>query len=238
MNTLLFFKGFLIGFSVAVPIGPIGILCIRQTLGYGFWGGMTTGLGATVADGVYTAITCAAAAYVTQWIETYQDWFNFLGGTFLIYLAFTIYKAREQEMSLKREPRDLWSSFSYTFILTFLSPMTTFLFLSMFMSYNVLTESLGLDNIAYLSLGVAIGSFSWWTLLSTGISKLYKTRQQLSLRSFFHTKPGKSLRPVMGKIWPTLKTHHTISIFQLVNKLSALAITVYGGVTLLRIFGL
>jgi len=238
MNTLLFFKGALIGFSVAVPLGPIGILCIRQTLGYGFWGGMTTGLGATVADGLYTALTCTAAAYVMQWIETYQNWFNFLGGSFLVYLAASIYRKKEQQMTLKRETRDLLSSFFYTLALTFLSPMTTFLFLSMFMSYNVLTNALGVDNIAYLSLGVAMGSCAWWVILSTSISRLYKVRQTISLKTFFQTKPGHFARPLMGIIWPTLKTHHMISIFQFVNRLSAIAIAIYGGVTLLRIVGI
>lgn len=28
----LFIKGFIIGFSIAAPVGPIGILCIQRTL--------------------------------------------------------------------------------------------------------------------------------------------------------------------------------------------------------------
>jgi len=31
MDFLFFFKGVLVGFAMAIPIGPIGIICIRKT---------------------------------------------------------------------------------------------------------------------------------------------------------------------------------------------------------------
>ena len=35
MDTSLLLKGLLIGFSIAAPVGPIGVLCIRRTLAQG-----------------------------------------------------------------------------------------------------------------------------------------------------------------------------------------------------------
>jgi len=51
-----FFKGLLIGFSIAAPVGPIGLLCIQRTIAYGRKSGLVTGLGAATADGLYGAV--------------------------------------------------------------------------------------------------------------------------------------------------------------------------------------
>src|SRR6185436_6286836 len=50
MDDLLFFRGLLIGFSIAAPVGPIGVLCIRRTLSDGRLSGLVSGLGAATAD--------------------------------------------------------------------------------------------------------------------------------------------------------------------------------------------
>lgn len=52
----LFFKGLIIGFAIAAPVGPIGVLCIQRSLHDGFKIGLMTGLGAAFADGIYGMI--------------------------------------------------------------------------------------------------------------------------------------------------------------------------------------
>jgi threonine/homoserine/homoserine lactone efflux protein len=42
-----------LGFSVAAPVGPIGVLCIRRTLADGRTVGLACGLGAATADAFY-----------------------------------------------------------------------------------------------------------------------------------------------------------------------------------------
>jgi threonine/homoserine/homoserine lactone efflux protein len=39
-------KGMGVGFAVAAPVGPVGVLCIRRTLTCGRAVGLATGLGA------------------------------------------------------------------------------------------------------------------------------------------------------------------------------------------------
>jgi len=46
-------KGIVIGFSIAAPVGPIGVLCIRRSLAEGRLVGLATGLGAATADAIY-----------------------------------------------------------------------------------------------------------------------------------------------------------------------------------------
>jgi threonine/homoserine/homoserine lactone efflux protein len=46
----LLLKGLIIGFAIAAPVGPIGILCIQRSLREGFKVGVLTGMGAATAD--------------------------------------------------------------------------------------------------------------------------------------------------------------------------------------------
>jgi len=61
----LFLKGLIIGFAIAAPVGPIGILCIHRSLHDGFKIGLMTGLGAALADGVYGLIAGFGLAIMT-----------------------------------------------------------------------------------------------------------------------------------------------------------------------------
>lgn len=53
-------QGALIGFSIAMPVGPIGLLCIRNSLSWGARYGFTTGMGAAAADTLYGALASLA----------------------------------------------------------------------------------------------------------------------------------------------------------------------------------
>ena len=45
-------QSIVLGFSIAAPVGPIGVLCIRRSLQKGFRSGLASGLGAASADEV------------------------------------------------------------------------------------------------------------------------------------------------------------------------------------------
>ena len=53
MITQLLLKGLTIGFSIAAPVGPIGLLCIRRAIADGVRAGFICGLGAASADAIY-----------------------------------------------------------------------------------------------------------------------------------------------------------------------------------------
>ncbi|MCE1252901.1 MAG: LysE family translocator, partial [Anaerolineae bacterium] len=61
-------KGFILGFSIAAPVGPIGLLCIRRTLADGRLNGFLSGMGAASADGLYGAMAAFGLAAVLSWL--------------------------------------------------------------------------------------------------------------------------------------------------------------------------
>src|SRR5438477_13103318 len=80
-------KGLVIGFSIAAPVGPIGVLCIRRTLADGRLAGLMTGLGAACADAVYGAIAAFGLTWLTQALIGQQRWIRGIGGAVLLYLG-------------------------------------------------------------------------------------------------------------------------------------------------------
>ena len=82
----IFLRGLLIGFSIAAPVGPIGVLCIRRTLAEGRLTGFLSGLGAASADMLYGAVAAFGLTAVQDLLVGQQVWLRLIGGVFLAYL--------------------------------------------------------------------------------------------------------------------------------------------------------
>ena len=83
----IFLKGLLLGFSIAAPVGPIGVLCIRRTLADGRLVGFLSGLGAATADMLYGAIAAFGLSALQVLLVSHATWLRIVGGIFLIYLS-------------------------------------------------------------------------------------------------------------------------------------------------------
>ncbi len=83
MDIGLFGRGLLVGSSIAAPVGPIGVLCIRRTLTLGRLAGLLSGLGAATADAVYGAIAAYGLTAISGILVGRSFWFRLVGGIFL-----------------------------------------------------------------------------------------------------------------------------------------------------------
>jgi threonine/homoserine/homoserine lactone efflux protein len=161
-------RGALLGFSIAAPVGPIGVLCIRRTLAYGRLIGLVTGLGAAAADGVYGAIAALGITWVTSALVNQQMWIRALGGAFLLWLGITTFLARPFDRAAAATATGLAAAFASTFVLTLTNPMTILSFVAIFAGLGLGSGASGsLTSSLTLVLGVVLGSSAWWLLLST-----------------------------------------------------------------------
>ncbi len=85
MNISFFLQGLIIGFSIAAPVGPIGILCIRRTLANGKAYGLISGLGAATADAIYGSIAGFGLIFISSILIRQQEWLRLIGGLFLCF---------------------------------------------------------------------------------------------------------------------------------------------------------
>lgn len=233
---LLFFKGFLIGLSIAAPVGPVCILCIRQSSAFGFKGGLITGIAAALANALYTSISICGVTLIHGWIHDHIFWFNLLGGILLIYIAITIYRTDIKALKTPRTRKKMVAGFWYALLLAFMCPMTTFLFLSMFSSFGIFDMDLSGYAPIYLTIGLPLGSFSWWVLVAFTISRLYKRKPAISLARFINEKKHPFTRRIFTTIWPQLKHSPQLDLLEIVNRLSALLLGGYGLYNLTKLF--
>jgi threonine/homoserine/homoserine lactone efflux protein len=91
------FRGLVIGFSIAAPVGPIGVLCIRRTLSDGRSAGFLCGLGAASADAVYGCVAALGLTSVSGFLVDQQLLLRLGGGVFLLYLGLRTFRERPAE---------------------------------------------------------------------------------------------------------------------------------------------
>jgi threonine/homoserine/homoserine lactone efflux protein len=168
----LFLTGIILGFSIAAPVGPIGVLCIRRTLAEGRRFGIAVGLGAATADAVYGSIAAFGLTFVSSFLIDQQDWLRVFGGTFLCFLGVRAFLAKVTHPSALESRGNLWSAYGSTFFLTLTNPMTILSFAAIFAGFNLAGKNSGYAAAAVLVAGIFVGSSLWWMSLSTGISLL------------------------------------------------------------------
>jgi threonine/homoserine/homoserine lactone efflux protein len=178
MDLHFFLKGLIIGFSIAAPVGPIGILCIRRTLAEGRVPGLISGLGAASADALYGCIAGFGLTFISSFLINQQGWFRLVGGVFLLYLGMRTFLARPPGEPSLTERTGLAGAYASTFFLTLTNPMTILAFAAIFAGLGVVSEGKGYFSAGILVLGVFLGSTLWWVILSSGVG-LFRKRVDL-----------------------------------------------------------
>ncbi|MBM4339660.1 MAG: LysE family translocator [Deltaproteobacteria bacterium] len=172
MDIVFLLKGVMIGFAIAAPVGPIGLLCIRRTLADGRTAGLVSGLGAATADTLYGFIAGFGLTFVSDLIISQQVWFRVIGGLFLCYLGLKTFFARPAEQPASAKGNGLMGAYASTFFLTLTNPMTILSFAAIFAGLGITSTRGNYVSAGILVLGVFIGSALWWLLLSEGIAFL------------------------------------------------------------------
>lgn len=172
METSFLIKGIIIGFSIAAPVGPIGVLCIRRTLADGRVSGLVSGLGAAVADAVYGCIAGFGLTFVSGFLIGGQAWLRIVGGVFLCFLGIRTFLSGPAEKAAPAAGRSLAGAFVSTFFLTLTNPMTILSFVGIFAGLGIAGAGGDYGAAGALVLGVFSGSALWWLLLSGGVGAL------------------------------------------------------------------
>ena len=167
----LFLKGLIIGFAIAAPVGPIGILCIHRSLHEGFKIGLMTGLGAALADGTYGLVAGLGLTAISSLLIAEQFWIRVCGGVFLLYLGVKLILTKPREkIGENQVERSAWHACGTTYLLTLTNPATILSFVAVFAGLGLGTVSPGVMQAVWLVLGIVLGSAAWWMLLSGGVA--------------------------------------------------------------------
>jgi len=159
------------GFAIAAPVGPIGLLCIRRTLQQGPAVGLATGLGAAVADAGYGLLVAGGLA-ATGLLLRHATALSLVGACLLLVLGLQSLRAFAAKSHAGAGPSlqvpvgttSLVAAFASTFVLTATNPATIVAFVGLIASVAGSTTT-GAGAPYRLVLGVFAGSLLWWMLL-------------------------------------------------------------------------
>ena len=179
MDLTLLGRGLVLGFTIAAAVGPISLLCIRRTLAEGRKVGLASGLGVATADGTYGAIAAFGLTAVTDVLLDWRRALAVVGGLFLLWLAWRTLRSVPDATSVPGlEPPGrrggLPGAYLSTLALTLTNPMTILSFAALFVGLGVTGgDVLG---ATLLTMGVFIGSASWWVVLVTVVGAFRSRR--------------------------------------------------------------
>ncbi|HEX9396827.1 MAG TPA: LysE family transporter [Burkholderiales bacterium] len=168
---VLFLKGLAFGFVLAATVGPMWVLCLRRTLAFGATAGLASGLGIAVADGLYGAVAAFGLTAVSGFLLGYSFWIGTVGAVFLVYLGIKALLARPENVETETRSQTLPAAFLSTLGLTLANPPTILAFAAIFAGLG-LTSSKDYVGAALVTLGVFLGSLSWWIVLASAAGSL------------------------------------------------------------------
>ncbi len=166
-----FIKGIMIGFSIAAPVGPIGILTIKRSLAHGPGAGFATGLGAATADAVYGCVAGFGLTVISNLLFGFQTGLLLAGGLFLCGLGISTLKQKSFEQA-KDTPlfKGYIPAYLSAFFLTLTNPTTIMAFMAIFAGLGLGATANG--SALSLVIGVFLGSCLWWMMLTFGVGQL------------------------------------------------------------------
>jgi threonine/homoserine/homoserine lactone efflux protein len=173
MLLALFLKGIVVGIVIAVPVGPVGVICVRRTIFEGKLAGFVSGLGAATADASFGVIAGFGLTVVSDWLIDYQNWLRAAGGCYLLYIGGRAFAAEPpSELGSEHDPESLLRDFVSTFVLAVTNPITVLAFLGIFTAIGFGGTQATYGSASILVLGVWSGSLLWWLILSFGVGRV------------------------------------------------------------------
>lgn len=205
MNTAEFLiKGLIVGFLVAVPVGPVAVMCIHRTIAHGRLAGYVCGLGATLADTVFGAVAALGLGFIAAELIANQSWLRIGGGILLVALGLRLAlsrrltrgaEAQEREEEREEERHGQGNgeddgtgalssrqgldahigNFASSFVVMITNPITLLSFAAIFAAIDIAEIGEKTRWAFALVAGIFAGGALWWTILIT-VSSLFRHR--------------------------------------------------------------
>lgn len=172
MEWMFLIKGMILGFSIAAPVGPMGVLCIRRTLANGRLHGFFTGFGTASADAVYGCIAAFGITAISSFLLEHRFFLHLVGGLFLLYLGYNIFRSIPAEKAAEVAGEGLFGAYTSAFFLTLTNPATIMAFAAIFAGLGIGAAAGDYILAGWMVAGVFIGSLVWWLILITSVNML------------------------------------------------------------------
>lgn len=177
--TILFAQALLAGLIVAIPIGPVPLLCAQRTLRGSRRAGAASALGGTLAHGTCAAFAALGIASLEQWLVAHRILLVLLAGIVLTGIGVmqwrAVRRAAPQEADGEASP-SLWRDAASVFSLTAGNPGTLISFGATFAMLGLFVDRSAVAQLAVVTVGALCGASLWWAGL---VIVAHKLRERL-----------------------------------------------------------
>ena len=173
-----------LGLCVAIPFGPIGLMCVQRTLAFGIWIGVASGMGAATAHGAFSCLAVVSGTALTQMTLALHTPLRIAGGIVLILMGLrTILVstgAAQGGTCADATCGDLLSAYTSTLLIAATNPMTILPYLGVTSALET-GKPLIMDRALVMSIGVMLGSASWYLFLALSTNTVFRSLQKAAL---------------------------------------------------------
>ncbi|MFA5625477.1 MAG: LysE family transporter [Bradymonadales bacterium] len=155
-----FFKALLVGLTVAIPVGPAGLLCLERASSHGWRPGLSSVIGMNLADVLSALLVVLGVGFLSDFLTAHRSAFALLSGVVLLVVGGFFFWTRHRAPTTPAS-KDLAYHGLSTFLLA-ISPVTMLMMVMLFSTLGI--EGFG-QSLPVILLGVATGSVLWGVCL-------------------------------------------------------------------------
>jgi threonine/homoserine/homoserine lactone efflux protein len=176
----LFIQGIIIGLTLAVPVGPISLLCIQRTIADGRLHGIISGLGVATADSFYASITVLGLTVISTQIIAQQYFFRFFAGIILILIGIRVFMSVPAGISANSGHETYLKDYLSMVAIAVANPLTLVFFLVILPGFGVVIHGTTFLPAAEFVGGFFFGSTVWWIILCGSVGSV---RSRMSVKN-------------------------------------------------------
>jgi threonine/homoserine/homoserine lactone efflux protein len=165
MDLGLFIQGMIVGLTLAVPVGPISLVCIHRTVANGRLHGIISGLGVATSDSLYAAVAFLGLTAVSGLIIDHQTAFRLVAGIALVLVGIQVFRSVPAVVRDGTNPESYLRDYLSLFMIAAANPLTIIFFITILPGFGVMVHGTTLIAAVPFVAGVFLGSVVWWIIL-------------------------------------------------------------------------
>jgi threonine/homoserine/homoserine lactone efflux protein len=167
-----FLQGIIIGLTLAVPVGPISLLCIRRAVADGRLHGIVSGLGVATADSLYAAVAVMGLTVISGFIVAQQIFFRAITGLVLIGVGAKVFLSLPDEPVENGRHEPYSRNYLSMLAITLANPLTILFFIVVLPGFGIVIGGTSPLTSFEFVVGIFSGSVLWWVILCGAVASV------------------------------------------------------------------
>jgi threonine/homoserine/homoserine lactone efflux protein len=178
----LFMQGMIVGLTLAVPVGPISLICIHRTVANGRLHGIFSGLGVATADSIYAAVAFLGLTAVSGFIIGHQVMFRFIAAVALILVGARVFQSVPAAVSPADGEEPYLQDYLSLLAVTAANPLTIIFLVTILPGFGFVVQGVLPGAAIFFVAGVFLGSALWWIILCGAVGSVRSRLSTANLR--------------------------------------------------------